>query len=101
MKTIPLTQGYEAIVDDEDYDSLMQHKWHILKVKDLRYARRKSVPTYADVLMHRQIMGVTDRSLDVDHKNGNGLDNRRENLQVIGHDLNVNLGWRRKGKGRG
>jgi hypothetical protein len=98
MKYIPLTQGYEAIVDDEDYDSLVLHKWHILKVADLRYARRKSYPTYQDVLMHRQILGVTDRSLDVDHKDGNGLNNRRENLQVISHDLNVALHWRRRRK---
>jgi len=28
MKTIPITQGHEAIVDDEDYEELSQHKWH-------------------------------------------------------------------------
>lgn len=28
MKQIPLTQGQFALVDDEDYDWLMQWKWH-------------------------------------------------------------------------
>ena len=29
MNKIPLTQGKFAIVDDEDYDHLMQWSWHI------------------------------------------------------------------------
>ena len=28
MKEIPPTQGYVAVVDDEDYARLSQHKWH-------------------------------------------------------------------------
>ena len=28
MKYIPLTNGKRAIVDDEDYDWLMQYEWH-------------------------------------------------------------------------
>jgi hypothetical protein len=27
MKTIPLTQGKAAIVDDDDYERLSQYKW--------------------------------------------------------------------------
>ncbi len=40
MKLIPLTQGYHAMVDDEDFDRLNKFKWRIQKVKHLRYARR-------------------------------------------------------------
>lgn len=32
--------------------------------------------------MHRQIMGVTDPKVKVDHKNHDTLDNRRHNLRI-------------------
>lgn len=90
MKEIPLTQGMVAIVDDEDYDELSKYKWwvekhgkHIIRY----YARRK---TYVDghrinEFMHRTIMGQAG----IDHKNGNGLDNRRENLRVATQSQNM------------
>lgn len=33
--------------------------------------------------MHRLILGLTDPKIQVDHRNGNGLDNRRENIRVV------------------
>ncbi len=29
MKTIELTKGFVALVDNEDYGELSQHKWHV------------------------------------------------------------------------
>lgn len=31
MKEIPLTQGYVALVDDEDYDRVSAFKWYAAK----------------------------------------------------------------------
>ena len=75
-KIIPLTQGKEAIVDDEDYEWLSQWKWFISKRK---YASRH----FGDKLMymHRMIMN-TPSGMETDHINGNELDNRRENLRI-------------------
>jgi len=90
MKTIELTRGLVAIVDDEDYERLSAWKWHA--VTDYRgesYACRhakKGEPGPRYVLMHRMIC-QTDK--DVDHRNGDGLDNRRENLRPATRSQNI------------
>ncbi len=86
MKEIPLTQGYVALVDDEDFESLMRQKWWISKCEKSRkifYAARNERPGGKRhvVLMHRKIMGFP-LGMVIDHVNGNGLDNRRANLRV-------------------
>ena len=94
MREIPLTQGYVAMVDDEDYEELAQYKWRILKAMGGRklYARRSLARTpegkRPQILMHTQIM-KTPEGLEVDHENGNGLDNRRTNLRVGTHQENI------------
>lgn len=86
---IPLTQGKVAIVDAADYDWLMQWKWHASK--DYRkpnwYALRWDTEKSKNVAMHREIVGVPS-GFCVDHKNGNGLDNRRGNIRVASSSQN-------------
>jgi len=84
MKTIPLSRGLETIVDDHDYDWLMQWKW-CAQTDRYPYAMRKGRKAEGDrynknILMHREIM-QPGPGLQVDHINGNVLDNRRENLR--------------------
>lgn len=87
-KNILLTQGKVAIVDNEDYESIVQHKWFAHK-KTRRlsryYAERQVRYSKKQVLvgMHRDIMGlIIGDGLQIDHVNGDGLDNRRSNLRV-------------------
>lgn len=82
MKTIPLTRGYEAIVDDSDYDWLMQWKWHARPNKTTAYAvRTKQVNNKRfTVWMHREVL-MNPTGKQVDHINRNTLDNRKENLR--------------------
>lgn len=76
MKTIPLTQGKFAIVDDCDYEYLMQWKWYY----DYNgYTGRRTWPANKIVLMHREIL--TEESQEIDHKDGNKLNNLRSNLR--------------------
>ena len=85
MREIPLTQGKVAIVDDEDYEYLMQWKWHL---SCNGYARR-SVDFYKQngkrsgysVFMHRQLISAPIQ-FKVDHINNNRLDNRRLNIRL-------------------
>ena len=85
---IPLTQGEYAIVDDDDYDYLMQWKWSVLSPgtgKNKLYAARalrKGEPGYVPKWKMRMHHAVVGEVTLVDHKNGDGLDNRRSNLRV-------------------
>jgi len=83
MKTIPLSQGKEAVVDDEDYERLAQFKWCALKQGNTFYARR-NVHTPAGwtlASMHRMILKPPN-NMQCDHIDGNGLNNQRANLRA-------------------
>jgi len=83
MKLIPLTQGYFAKVDDSDFEWLSQWKWRINKVGARIYATRtiETENGRRGLTMHRQILGETDRHIDVDHGDGDQLNNQRYNLR--------------------
>lgn len=76
----PTYQGYVVIVDDEDYERMSQWRWNVQPGKQTMYARRSEGSKR--FLMHREIMDAPD-DMQVDHINGNGLDNRRENLRLV------------------
>jgi hypothetical protein len=86
MKTIEVAQGYKAIVDDDMYPVLSKYRWNILKQHGSIYVRRlewsgvnKNVKSH----MHHCVIGRPLNGLQVDHINGNPLDNRRENLRIV------------------
>jgi len=78
IRSIPLTQGLFAIVDECDYERVSQHKWHARNCDKRWYACRK-VNNKA-IYMHVGIAGKKAGFM-TDHINGNGLDNRRCNLR--------------------
>ena len=91
MKTIPLTQGKEALVDDEDYEWLSQWKWCAIREPSSGafYAVRNSAKmngkrSNPPIRMHRLILGLVPYDeREVDHKNpSDTLDNRRQNLRI-------------------
>jgi hypothetical protein len=76
---IPLTRNKMALVDLADFHWLRQFKWHAMRVGSKFYACRTE--RGRTILMHRRIMDPPE-GLVVDHKNDNGLDNRRDNLRI-------------------
>lgn len=80
MKTINLSQGQVALVDDEDYNFLMQWKWHAYKGRRGGfYAARNNRENNGDsriLKMHRVIM-KTPKGMECDHIFHNTLDNRK------------------------
>jgi len=84
MKEIALTQGKVALVDAVDYERLMQWKWCILTAPHTFYAIRNVRRPHAKrtvMYMHRLILNTPD-TMETDHRNGDGLDNRRTNLRI-------------------
>jgi hypothetical protein len=92
FKKIKLSQNKYALVDTKDYNWLSKWKWSARKGKaGVFYAQRgkflngKHLSNYR---MHRELLGICDSKVMVDHINGNGLDNRRKNLRVVSHQQN-------------
>ncbi len=86
MKTIPLSRGYVALVDDEDFERVSAFKW-CAKVERATdgginsvYAQRSlwENGVRTSQLLHRFILGCSAR---VDHQDGDGLNNQRCNLR--------------------
>lgn len=94
MKTIELTQGYVSLVDDADHERLSQWHWQamckrtrngerVCAIRTERTPRTKKRTVY----MHREVLSAPDH-LQVDHVNGDPLDNRRENLRICTNQQN-------------
>jgi hypothetical protein len=87
MKEILLTRGMKTVVDDEDYERLLPYKWQAVKTWPrtcLIYAGRQRLPSKVGIsYLHRELCSPLDPGLVVHHKNGDTLDNRRDNLQIM------------------
>jgi len=94
FRLIQLTQGKVATVDVSDFEHLNRFKWHAVRSKstDVFYAKR-TLPSgeSGETLMHREILAVP-KGVDIDHKDGDGLNNRRSNLRIATKQQNI---WNR------
>jgi hypothetical protein len=90
MKRIPLTQEQFATVDDDDFERLSRFKYWAAfdlssgkfiprrHVKSIRNSRGNWSPIYRT--MASDVFGIRP-GLQIDHRNLNPLDNRKENLR--------------------
>jgi hypothetical protein len=101
MMKIHLTgkRGGFTLVSDEDYLWLSKFKWNHLKTGYAgRYRWFPDTRKRDHVLLHREIMGFP--LCEVDHINGNRLDNRRENLRTATRSTNGQNAGSRYPRGR-
>jgi hypothetical protein len=90
MCTIPLTKGYSTVVDDEDYEGIIKHRWFAnvnskwVSARRFEYNQGKRIGIY----LHRQIVNAKPGEY-VDHINGDKLDNRKCNLRICTNAQNT------------
>ena len=105
MKVIHLTRGKISLIDNEDYEKVNQYKWYASPAPgDTFYAKRKIwIPNnghltkqgkyikngqYKSISLHRFIINAPYNK-EVDHIDGDGLNNRRNNLRLCNHMENM------------
>lgn len=77
FQTIRLVTGVNAFVDTQDFARIAEFDWYLC---GLKYAATGKPSR----MMHHEVLDMSDFSQhEVHHKNGVGLDNRRDNLQIV------------------
>lgn len=85
-KSIPLTRGKYALIDDDDYERVSRYKWQYSTHVNGGYAVHNSWKE-GKMYLHRFVMGAAS-SQEVDHVNRDRLDCRKENLRFCTHKQN-------------
>jgi len=89
--TKSLNDNFVTTVDERDKQILERYNWKVrlfpLKNRKLYYVIAWDSKLNKNVYLHRVITGAQNNE-EVDHLNGNGLDNRRSNLRVGSHRQN-------------
>lgn len=87
---LKLRDGDITLVDEEDFAELSKWRWYSRNGYVLRVmlSSEEGYHRGRKVSMHRVIMNCPN-GFEVDHIDGNGLNNRRENLRVVTHLQNA------------
>lgn len=88
---IVLSSGHTTVIDDADFPIIDGYGWYLSVGKGVNklYVQARSKSDYrVKVLMHRLILGVSG-NVQVDHRDGNGLNNRRDNLRECTQSQNL------------
>lgn len=107
MKKIPLTRGYVALVDDEDFERINAFSWYAHEspttkiVYALRRIKDKETGKQKTYRMHREILNLPDDPrIIVDHLDLNGVNNTKSNLRFATASQNQANIHRKRRKGR-
>jgi len=98
---IPLTHGYETIIDASDLELVVKYDWFARvrhkadgSIRTVYAVRSKKIVRKTRMVgIHRAILNAPD-GVEVDHIDGDGLNNRRSNLRLASRAQN------QKNKGR-
>jgi hypothetical protein len=88
---ITLTQGKSTLIDTSDYEKVRPYRWCAMHNRTGNWYARTNLPTgekRRTPLLHQMLL-PSKPPLEVDHKDGNGLNNRRSNLRRVTRGKNV------------
>jgi len=87
MRVIGLNKNSHVIVDDDDYDRVMEHKWSLVTKSGCEYSHRcvdSRRSRQVHQTLHYFILGIKPKKgLEVHHRDGDGLNNTKANLVVL------------------
>ncbi len=86
MKSIPVGQYLWASVDDDDFERVSQYRWNADFRRHTVYVSNNTVG-----YLHRFVLDAVG-GLDIDHRDGNGLNNLRSNLRPCTRAQNLHNG---------
>jgi HNH endonuclease/AP2 domain len=77
----------EILIDKDDFDKVNEFSgtWYVKKDGNTHYARIRN--GNSNIKLHRVIMNYYGSKV-IDHRNGNGLDNRKNNLRIVTQKVN-------------
>ena len=81
---VTCSRGREFLIDAPDRDFLEARQWFVYRPKKAEpneYVVRRA-PQSRLVLLHREIMNAP-KGMEVDHRDSDGLNNRRYNMRVV------------------
>lgn len=90
MKSVQSVSGTRFLIDDTDLELVSKYRWWV--GKDLYPCTKING---RPIRLHQLLLGALPKGKVVDHINRNRLDNRRDNLRIVGYRKNViNAGMR-------
>lgn len=76
-------------IDADAYDRVSKRTWRISMKKNKAYVVSGSARKHTMVYLHSMIFGVVPDGMEIDHIDGNSLNNRIGNLRAVTHQENV------------
>lgn len=84
---LPMNNGQSVVIDADDLALVSGYKWRVYEFgRGLWYAQ--SYRSGKTLYMHRMLMAA-EPGQKVDHRDGDGLNNRRANLRIASHGQNM------------